>query len=98
MIRHTASVKEMVQRVAVCGGAGFFLLNDAIKAGADVFITSCVKFHDFFDAEGKILLADAGQFETEQFTKDLLANEIQKKFPTFAVLISNTNTNPVNYL
>lgn len=98
MIRHTAPVKEMIQRVAVCGGAGFFLLNDAIKAGADVFITSDVKYHDFFDAEGKILLADAGHFETEQFTKDLLANEIQKKFPTFAVLISNTNTNPVNYL
>jgi dinuclear metal center YbgI/SA1388 family protein len=98
VIRHTAPVKKTVQRIAVCGGAGFFLLQDAIQAGAEVFITSDVKYHDFFDADGKILLADAGHFETEQFTKDLLAHEIQKKFPTFAVLISNTNTNPVNYL
>ncbi len=98
MIKHTAIVKQTIQRIAVCGGAGFFLLQDAIQAGAEVFITSDVKYHDFFDADGKILLADAGHYETEQFTKDLLAHEIQKKFPTFAVLISNTNTNPVNYL
>ncbi|MCX7744240.1 MAG: Nif3-like dinuclear metal center hexameric protein [Flavobacteriales bacterium] len=98
MLRYTAPIKHKVQRVAVCGGAGFFLLKDAIKAGADVFITADIKYHDFFEADGKILLVDAGHFETEQFTKDLLAHEIQKKFPTFAVLISNTNTNPVNYL
>jgi putative NIF3 family GTP cyclohydrolase 1 type 2 len=98
VIRHTAPVTKTVQRIAVCGGAGFFLLQDAIQAGAEVFITSDVKYHEFFDAEGKILLADAGHFETEQFTKDLLVHEIQKKFPNFAVLISNTNTNPVNYL
>lgn len=98
VIRHTTWIKETVQRIAVCGGAGFFLLHDAIKAGADVFITSDIKYHDFFEADGKILLADAGHFETEQFTKELLAHDIQKKFPTFAVLISKTNTNLVNYL
>lgn len=98
VIRHTSWIKDTVQRVAVCGGAGFFLLHDAIKAGAEIFITSDVKYHDFFEADGKILLADAGHFETEQFTKELLANDIQKKFPTLAVLISETNTNPVNYL
>ncbi len=98
VLRYTAPIKQKIKRVAVCGGAGFFLLKDAVKAGADVFITADIKYHDFFDADGKILLVDAGHFETEQFTKHLLAHEIQKNFPKFAVLISKTNTNPVNYL
>lgn len=98
IIRHTALVKPTVQKVAFCGGSGFFLLPQALAAGADIYLTADVKYHDFFDADGKIILADLGHFESEQFTKDLLAAAIQKKFPNFAVLISDTNTNPVNYL
>ncbi|MBW7936012.1 MAG: Nif3-like dinuclear metal center hexameric protein, partial [Flavobacteriales bacterium] len=96
--RHTPICKDMIQRVAVCGGSGGFLLSEAMRARADVFITADITYHHFFDADGKIIMADVGHFESEQFTKELLMNEIQKKFPTFAVLISNTNTNPVNYL
>lgn len=98
IIRHTPICKDMIQRVAVCGGSGGFLLSEAMRARADVFITADITYHHFFDADGKIIMADVGHFESEQFTKELLMNEIQKKFPTFAVLISNTNTNPVNYL
>ncbi|HWB62157.1 MAG TPA: Nif3-like dinuclear metal center hexameric protein, partial [Chitinophagales bacterium] len=87
-----------IKRVAVCGGAGRFLLNNAIAAGADAFITADFKYHDFFDAEGKIVVADVGHFESEQFTKDLLLKLILKKFPTFAALLSEINTNPIKYL
>mgnify|MGYP006193949007 CR=1 FL=1 len=97
-IRYTAILDKPVERVAVCGGAGRFLLNSAIGAGADVFITGDFKYHDFFDADGKITVADVGHFESEQFTKDLLAEQISKKFPTFAALISNISTNPIKYL
>jgi putative NIF3 family GTP cyclohydrolase 1 type 2 len=97
-IRYTALLDKPVERVAVCGGAGRFLLNAAIGAGADVFITGDFKYHDFFDADGKITVADVGHFESEQFTKDLLAEQISKKFPTFAALISNISTNPIKYL
>ena len=97
-IRYTAILDKPVERVAVCGGAGRFLLNAAIGAGADVFITGDFKYHDFFDADGKITVADVGHFESEQFTKDLLAEQISKKFPTFAALISNISTNPIKYL
>ncbi len=87
-----------VKKVAVCGGSGFFLLPAAKAASADLFITSDIKYHDFFDAEDKIILADMGHFESEQFTTDLLIEELKKKFTTFAVLKVNTNTNPVKYL
>jgi dinuclear metal center YbgI/SA1388 family protein len=97
-IRHTKIQKERIRKVAVCGGSGIFLLNEAIKAGADIFITGDVKYHEFFDAEGKILVADVGHFESEQFTKELLMNLLKKNIPTFAVQISTVNTNPVYYL
>lgn len=97
-IRFTQPTGNQVQKVAFCGGSGFFLLPAAIAGGADLYITADVKYHEFFDADGKIVLADIGHFESEQFTKELIAAEIQKKFPNFAVLISETNTNPVNYL
>ncbi|MBE2247615.1 MAG: Nif3-like dinuclear metal center hexameric protein [Candidatus Competibacteraceae bacterium] len=97
-IRYSQLCKPLIQKVAVCGGSGSFLLSDAIRAGADILITADITYHHFFDADGKIILADVGHFESEQFAKDLLADEIQKKFPTFAVLISNTNTNSVNYI
>ncbi len=97
-IRYTPIHKGRFQKIAVCGGSGRFLLPDAIAAGADLFITSDFKYHDFFDAESKITIADIGHYESEQFTKDLLKRVLLEKFSTFAVLISQTNTNPVNYL
>jgi len=97
-IRHTKIHKPKLKKVAVCGGSGIFLLNEAIRAGADVFVTGDVKYHDFFDADDKILLADVGHFESEQFTKELLMNLLKKNISTFAVQISTVNTNPVYYL
>ena len=97
-IRYTPLRGKEVKRVAVCGGSGRFLLNNAISAGADVFVSADFKYHDFFDADGKIVVADVGHFESEQFTKDLLIERISKKFPTFAALTSKINTNPIKYL
>lgn len=97
-IRYTELRGKKVQKVAICGGSGRFLLPDALAAGADVFITGDFKYHEFFDAEGRIVVADVGHFESEQFTKDLLAREISKKFPIIAPLISQVNTNPIKYL
>jgi putative NIF3 family GTP cyclohydrolase 1 type 2 len=74
------------------------LLKDAIAAGADVFVTSDIKYHNFFDAENMILLVDAGHYETEKFSSEVLKDLIIKKFPKFAVRFSETNTNPINYL
>lgn len=97
-VRHTHLTGREIKRVAVCGGAGSFLLPDAIRAQADIFITSDFKYHDFFDAEGKILIADIGHYESEQFTTELLYEMLRKNFDNFALLFSETNTNPVNYL
>ena len=97
VIRHTDSPVERIKRIAVCGGSGFFLLPNAITSGAQAYITSDIKYHDFFEAEGEILLADIGHFESEQFTTDLLSEILSKKYPNFAVLKSETRTNPVRY-
>ena len=97
VIRHTALRNKPVSRVAVCGGAGGFLLRQAIRAGADIFVTADYKYHEFFDAEGKIVIADVGHFESEQFTQQLLLEIIQKKFPTFAVRLTGIDTNPIKY-
>ncbi|MEO7264227.1 MAG: Nif3-like dinuclear metal center hexameric protein [Ferruginibacter sp.] len=97
-IRHTVITGNTVKKIAICGGAGIFLLADAIKAGADVFITGDVKYHEFFDAEGKILLVDIGHYESEQFTIDLIYDILKEKFPNFALLKTGVNTNPVHYL
>jgi dinuclear metal center YbgI/SA1388 family protein len=96
VIRHTPFINRPVKRVALCGGAGSFLIKQAIAAGADAYLTADVKYHEFFDADGKILLADIGHYESEQFTTDLLANFLHDKFPTFAVLKSDVVTNPVH--
>ncbi|MXV49806.1 Nif3-like dinuclear metal center hexameric protein [Pedobacter sp. HMF7647] len=98
VIRHTALNGKKVKRVAVCGGAGGFLLKQAISAGADVFITADYKYHEFFDADKKTLIADVGHFESEQFTQELLLEIIRKKFPNFALHLTEQNTNPINYL
>lgn len=97
-IRYTKLLNKPVKRVAVCGGAGRFLLNNAISSGADVFITSDFKYHDFFDADGKIIVADVGHYESEQFTRELLLQHLSKKFPIIAARISTINTNPIKYL
>lgn len=96
VIRFTSFSKN-IKKVAVCGGAGSFLLKNAISQGADAFVTADFKYHEFFDAEQKLMIADIGHYESEKFTKELLCELILKKFHTFAVLLSKTNTNPVNY-
>lgn len=96
-IRHSKFLNKPIQKVALCGGAGSFLINTAKRCKADAFITADMKYHDFFDADDAILLVDAGHFETEQFTKQLIAALISKKNPKFAVEISSVNTNSVHY-
>ncbi len=98
VVRHTALINKNIHKVAVCGGAGSFLLGEAIRVGADIFISGDFKYHEFFKAEDRIIIADLGHFETEQFTKDLLFEIIQNKLPTFALHISKINTNPILYL
>lgn len=96
-IRHTPLLNEKISKVALCGGAGSFLLNEAIKNQADVFITGDYKYHQFFDAEKHLLIADIGHYESEVFTKELLRERLTEKFPEFRILECETNTNPVNY-
>jgi putative NIF3 family GTP cyclohydrolase 1 type 2 len=98
VIRHTRLPDKPIKKVAVCGGSGSFLLNNAIHAGADIFITADFKYHEFFDADDKIIIADIGHYESEVFTKDLLMDVLIKKFPSFASNFSKTVTNPISYL
>tara|TARA_B110000261_G_scaffold131575_1_gene147736 strand:+ start:178 stop:960 length:783 start_codon:yes stop_codon:yes gene_type:complete len=97
-LRYTKLLGKDVVRVAVCGGSGSFLLEDAIKEGADVFITSDFKYHQYFDAENKILIADIGHFEAEICTQELIYDYLNKKISTFTLHFSDVNTNPINYL
>ncbi|MBN2681423.1 MAG: Nif3-like dinuclear metal center hexameric protein [Bacteroidales bacterium] len=94
-IRITKKVKEKINKVAVCGGSGSFLLKEAIKQGADVFISGDFKYHQFFEAENKIVIADIGHFESEQFTKEIIYDLLINNFPKFAVHLSEINTNPI---
>ncbi len=96
-IRHTALRGKKIEKVALCGGSGSFLLAHAMRRGADIFITGDYKYHQFFDADGKILIADIGHYESEQFTSEIFETVLKRKFPTFAILLSNINTNPVKY-
>ncbi|MEY3678030.1 MAG: hypothetical protein RI924_171 [Bacteroidota bacterium] len=98
VIRHTDLLGKKVKKVAVCGGSGSFLLANALQAGADFFITADYKYHEFFDAEGRIVIADVGHYESEQFTQSLLFESISKKFPNFALHLTEQNTNPIKYL
>lgn len=97
VIRHTRLLNKKIERVAVCGGAGGFLLGDAKRSGADIFITADYKYHEFFDAENDIVIADIGHYESEQFTQELLIDIIRKKFVNFAVLLTQIDTNPIKY-
>ncbi|MEA2105158.1 MAG: Nif3-like dinuclear metal center hexameric protein [Bacteroidota bacterium] len=97
-IRHTKLFNKPISKIAVCGGSGSFLLNEAIKQSADIFISADFKYHQFFDAEDKIIIADIGHFESEQVTKELFYELLIKKFPKFAVYLTEINSNPINYL
>jgi dinuclear metal center YbgI/SA1388 family protein len=97
VIKHTQFLHKKIKKIALCGGAGFFLLPHAIAAGAQAYITGDIKYHTFFDADSRILLADIGHYESEQYTIDLVAEFLQQKFPNFAVLKTEMNTNPVIY-
>ncbi len=96
-IRHSVYAITPISKVAICGGSGSFLIEQAMKARAHAFVTADVKYHQFFDTQNKLLLVDAGHYETEQYTKNLLHKVITKKMPKFALLISGVNTNPVKY-
>lgn len=97
-IRYTNLLHKPIKKIAFCGGSGSFLLNQAKAKGADLFITADYKYHQFFDADGEIVIADIGHFESEQFTIELIADYLTKKFTKFAVRLTEVNTNPVNYL
>jgi dinuclear metal center YbgI/SA1388 family protein len=97
-IRHTPIVKDKIRKVALCGGSGSFLLRKAKASKADIYISGDFKYHEFFDAEGKIIIADIGHYESEQFTREIFYEIVTKKFPNFAVRISEIYSNPINYL
>lgn len=97
-VRHTAILSPLVKTVAVCGGAGGFLLPQAMRQGAQVFVTADYKYHEFFDADGRIIIADIGHYESEQFTIQLLHEIISEKFSNFALHYTKVRTNPVFYL
>jgi putative NIF3 family GTP cyclohydrolase 1 type 2 len=97
VIRHSALLGNPVRRVALCGGAGSFLLGRAKASGADVFLTGDFEYHQFFEADGKIVVMDIGHFESEQFTRELFYDLLSKKFPKFAIRLSGTETNPIKY-
>lgn len=97
-VRHTRLTGKKIRKVSVCGGSGSFLLRNAISSGADAFISADFKYHQFFEAEGKILVADVGHYESEQFTKDFFYELLIKKLPNFALHLSEVNTNPINYI
>jgi len=96
-IRHTKWLNKPIKKVALCGGSGSFLLQDALQQQADIFITSDYKYHQFFDAEDKLVIADIGHYESEQFTPEIFYEILSKKFPKFALHLSSVNTNPVYY-
>lgn len=96
-VRHSPLTARKIAKVALCGGSGSFLLREAIDAGAQALVTADFKYHQFFDADGKILIADIGHYESERYTPQIVYTFLKEKFPTFAALISKTNTNPVKY-
>lgn len=96
-VRHTPFIDKKIKKVAVCGGSGSFLLSKAISAEADIYISADFKYHEFFDADGRIVIADIGHYESEQYTKDLIIGILKEKFTTFAINFSKTVTNPISY-
>lgn len=97
-VRYTSLRQKPISTVAICGGSGASLIAAAKNAGADIFITGEIKYHDFFGHEEQLILAEYGHYETEQCTKEVFCDIIMKKFPTFAVHYTKEKTNPINYL
>jgi dinuclear metal center YbgI/SA1388 family protein len=97
VVRHSALSGKLIQKVAVLGGSGSFGIGAAKRAGVDAYVTADLKYHDFFQAEGKLILADIGHYESEQYTKNLLFEYLTKKIPNFAIILSAENTNPIKY-
>ena len=97
VVRHTHLTGKKISKVALCGGAGSFLITSALSAAADAFVTADLKYHEFFQPDGRLLLCDIGHYESEQFTISLLNELLRQKFPTFAILKTETNTNPLHY-
>lgn len=97
VVRHTRFTGKPIKKIALCGGAGSFLISKALAAGADAYVTADIKYHEFFDANNRMLIADIGHYESEQFTINLLQELLEQKFPTFAVLKTGVRTNPVFY-
>ena len=98
VVRHTNINSDTIKRIAWCGGSGSFLLNKAKSIGADIYITGDFKYHEFFDAENQIVIADIGHYESEQFTSELIAELCAENFTNFAAYLSKINTNPIKYL
>ena len=98
VLRHTPIVSDKIEKIAMVGGAGSSFLKSAMAQNADVFITADFKYHQFFDAENKIVIADIGHYESEQFTKELFYEIVTNKFSKFALRLSEVVTNPINYL
>jgi putative NIF3 family GTP cyclohydrolase 1 type 2 len=97
-IRHSQFLDKTIQKVAVLGGAGSFAIQNAIRAGANAFLTADLKYHQFYEAENQLLLADIGHFESERYTKNYIVDFLRKKILNFAIIFSEENTNPVKYL
>lgn len=97
-IRHSSFLGKSIKKVAVLGGSGSFAIKNAIQAGADVFLTADLKYHQFYEAENQLVLADIGHFESERYTKNYIVDFLRKKIPNFAIVLSEENTNPVKYL
>ncbi|WP_417786522.1 Nif3-like dinuclear metal center hexameric protein [Tenacibaculum sp.] len=97
-VRHSELLDKPIKKVAVLGGSGSFAIKNAMRAGADAYISADFKYHEFFKAEKRILLADVGHYESEQFTKNLLVDYLSKKFSTFAIILSEKSTNPIHYI
>ena len=97
-VRHSELLDKPIKKVAVLGGSGSFAIKNAMRAGADAYISADFKYHEFFKAEKRILLADVGHYESEQFTKNLLVDYLSKKISTFAIILSEKSTNPIHYI
>ncbi len=97
-VRYSGDGDGLVTRVALCGGAGGFLLDKAVAMGAQLYVTADMRYHDFLDNSQRIVVADIGHYESEHFTKEIFLEIIQKKSPTFAVAFAKNETNQVNYL
>jgi hypothetical protein len=98
VVRHSALSGTMIRRVALCGGSGAEFLRNAVSSAADIYLTSDIKYHSWFEVPGNFILADVGHFESEQFAINVLAESIIEKFPKFAVCLTEVITNPINYL